>query len=122
MCWTISDPDVLKHLRGFEKWENLRTVSRIRSYRYDGKQESVEDRYHIAGAKRLLTVSHLKIGYIGQDIAFDEDQCRVSKDNGPLNFDILHHTALNLLKLEKTSKAQYQWLNGCRRDGIILIC
>jgi len=32
-CWTISDLEVLGHLRGFAKWENLMTVSRIRSQR-----------------------------------------------------------------------------------------
>jgi hypothetical protein len=38
------------------------------------------------------------------DIAFAEDHCRVRKDNGQENFAILRHIALNLLKLEKTSK------------------
>ena len=111
-CWTISDPDVLKYLRGFEKWEKLRTVSCIRSYRVTGEHESVEDRYHIAsitGAKRLLTIIRSHWGIENRlhwtlDIAFNEDQCRVRKDNGPENFAILRHIALNLLKLEKTSK------------------
>lgn len=110
--WTISDPDVLKYLRGFEKWEKLRTVSCIRSYRYTGEHESVEDRYHIAsitGAKRLLTVIRSHRGIENRlhwtlDIAFNWDQCRVRKDNGPEKFAILRHIALNLLKLEKTSK------------------
>jgi len=111
-CWTISDPEVLKYLRGFEKWEKLRTVSCIRSYRYQGEHGSVEDRYHIAsitGAKCLLTVIRSHWGIENRlhwtlDIAFDEDQCRVRKDNGPENFAILRHIALNLLKQEKTSK------------------
>ena len=38
------------------------------------------------------------------DIAFDEDHCRVRKDNGPENFAILRPIALNLLKQEKTCK------------------
>jgi predicted transposase YbfD/YdcC len=111
-CWTISDPKVLKYLRGFEKWEKLRTVSLIRSYRWEGEKESVEDRYHISsitGAKRLLTAIRSHWGIENRlhwtlDIAFDEDQCRVRKDNGPENFAILRHIALNLLKQEKTSK------------------
>lgn len=52
-CWIISDPEVLKYLRGSEKWKRLRTISRIRSFH----QQSIEGRYHIAsitGAKRLL--------------------------------------------------------------------
>ena len=38
------------------------------------------------------------------DIAFDEDHCRVRKQNGPENFSILRHIAMNLLKQDKTSK------------------
>ncbi len=115
-CWTISDPNVLKYLRGFEKWEKLRTVSLIRSYRWEEKHESVEDRYHIAsitGAKRLLRVVRSHWGIENRlhwvlDIAFDEDHCRVRKDNGPENFAILRHIALNLLKQEKTSTRSIQ--------------
>ena len=39
------------------------------------------------------------------DIALDEDHHRVRKDNGPANFAVLRHIALNLLKQEKTVKA-----------------
>jgi predicted transposase YbfD/YdcC len=39
------------------------------------------------------------------DIAFDEDHQRVRKDNGPANFAVLRHIALNLLKQEKTVRA-----------------
>ncbi|HEX7975760.1 MAG TPA: ISAs1 family transposase [Anaerolineales bacterium] len=58
-CWAISDREVLRHLRGFENWKNLLTVSRIRSQRRIGTESSCEDRYHIAsivGAKRVLWV------------------------------------------------------------------
>lgn len=111
-CWTISDPEVLQYLRGFEKWEKLRTVSRIRSYRTEGERTSIEDRYHIAsitGAKHILNVVRSHWGIENRlhwvlDIAFDEDSCRIRKDNGPENFAILRHIALNLLKQEKTSK------------------
>jgi len=103
---------VLQYLRGFEKWEKLCTVSRIRSYRSEGENTSIEDRYHIAsfiGAKRLLSAVRSHWGIENRlhwvlDIAFDEDSCRIRKDNGPENFAILRHIALNLLKQEKTSK------------------
>jgi predicted transposase YbfD/YdcC len=111
-CWTISDQEVLQHLRGFEKWEKLQTVSRIRSYRTEGEHTTIEDRYHIAsitGAKRILSIVRSHWGIENRlhwvlDIAFDEDRCRIRKDNGPENFAILRHIALNLLKQEKTSK------------------
>ena len=111
-CWTISDPEVLRHLRGFENWKNLVTVSRIRSQRIIGEEHSCEDRYHIAsitGAKRILWAVRSHWGIENElhwtlDMAFDEDHCRVRKDHGAENFAILRHIALNLLKQEKTCK------------------
>lgn len=111
-CWTISDPEVLRHLRGFENWKNLCTVSRIRAQRHVGEEKSCEDRYHLAslvGAKRILWAVRSHGGIENElhwtlDLAFDEDHCRVRKDHGPQNFAILRHIALNLLKQEKTVK------------------
>jgi len=118
-CWTISDPQILCHLRGFQNWEKLMTVSRIRSQRWIGDEKTCEDRFHIAsivGAQRVLPAvrSHWGIEnclHWTLDMAFDEDHCRVRKNNGPENFAILRHIALNLLKQEKTSKRS---INGKR--------
>ena len=115
-CWTISDPTVLSHLRGFEKWANLQTVSRIRAQRWSGAEKSSEDRYHIAsltGAPCILTAVRSHWGIENElhwtlDIAFDEDRCRVRKDHGPENLAVLRHLALNLLKQEKTSQRSIQ--------------
>ena len=111
-CWTISDPEILRHLRGFANWKNLTTVSRIRAQRWIGKEKSCEDRYHIAsirGAKRILWAvrSHWSIEnelHWTLDLAFDEDHSRVRKDHGAENLAVLRHIALNLLKQEKTCK------------------
>lgn len=111
-CWSISDPDVLCHLRGFDNWKNLRTVSRIRAQRLLGDEKSVEDRYHIAslcGAQLVLRTvrSHWSIEnrlHWVLDIAFDEDRHRLRKEHGPENFAVLRHIALNLLKQEKSLK------------------
>jgi predicted transposase YbfD/YdcC len=111
-CWTISDPQVLRHLRGFANWKNLTTASRIRSQRWIGEEKSCEDRYHIAsiaGAKRVLGSVRSHWGIENElhwtlDLAFDEDRCRVRKDHGPENFALLRHIALNLLKQEKNCK------------------
>jgi len=115
-CWTISDPEVLRHLRGFANWKHLSTVSRIRSQRWIGEEKSCEDRYHIAsitGAKRVLGSVRSHWGIENElhwtlDLAFDEDRCRVRKDHGPENFALLRHIALNLLKQEKTCKRGIQ--------------
>ena len=111
-CWTISDPEVLCHLRGFDNWKKLQTVSRIRSQRWVGDEKSIEDRYHIAsicGAKPVLRTvrSHWSIEnklHWVLDIAFDEDRHRLRKEHGPENFAVLRHIALNLLKQENSLK------------------
>jgi len=111
-CWTISDAQVLRHLRGFANWKNLATVSRIRAERRIGEERSCEDRYHLAsltGAKRVLRCVRSHWGIENElhwtlDLAFDEDRCRVRKEHGPENFAVLRHLALNLLKQEKTCK------------------
>jgi predicted transposase YbfD/YdcC len=111
-CWTISDPECLRYLRGAEKWKKLTTVSRIRSQRRIGEEKSSEDRYHIGsiqGAKQILSTvrSHWGIENTVHwilDVVFREDDCRIRKGNGAENFAVLRHIALNLLKKEKTSK------------------
>ena len=115
-CWTISDPTVLCHLRAYEKWANLQTVSRIRAQRWIGDEKSSEDRYPIAsltGASCILKAVRSHWGIENElhwtlDIAFDEDRCRVRKEHGPENLAVLRHLALNLLKQEKTSKRSIQ--------------
>lgn len=111
-CWTISDPAVLRYLRGYEKWAGLHSIVRIRAQRSIGAESSCEDRYYLASiaeAERVLGAvrAHWSIEnelHWTLDIAFDEDRCRVRKDHGPENFAVLRHLALNLLKQEKTCK------------------
>lgn len=131
-CWTISDPQILRHLRGFENWKKLQTVSCIRSQRWIGDDKTSEDRFHIAsivGAKQVLgsVRSHWGIEnslHWTLDLAFDEDRCRVRKDNGPENFAILRHIALNLLKQEQTCKRSIKGkrlMAGWREDYLLKV-
>jgi predicted transposase YbfD/YdcC len=112
-CWTIADPILIQQLRGAARWPKLTCVVRVRRAYQDGKERKQEDRYFLASlpghALQLLAAvrSHWSVEnnlHWVLDIAFREDDCRVRKDNGPQNFTILRHIALNLLKQEKTSK------------------
>ena len=112
-CWTISDPEVLQQLRGANRWPNLCCVAQVRRTYQDGSEQKREDRFFISslsgqgqqllGAVRAHWQVENNLHWV-LDIAFREDDCRVRKDQGPQNFAVLRHIALNLLKAEKTSK------------------
>jgi predicted transposase YbfD/YdcC len=131
-CWTISEAENLRHLRGFHNWKNLLSVSRIRSQRWLGEEKSIEDRFHItslSGAERVLRAVRSHWGVENQlhwilDVAFDEDRCRVRKDCGAENFAVLRHIALNLLKQEKTCRRGIKGkrlLAGWKEDYLVKV-
>lgn len=112
-CWTISDPMVLRGLRGRQEWDNLGCVVKVRARRTVDDRVTVEDRYFLSSldgrAEQLLTAtrSHWQIEnslHWVLDIAFREDESRVRKNHGAQNLATLRHIALNLLKQEKSAK------------------
>ena len=100
-------------MRGAERFEGLQTLVRVRSERYIGDEHSVEDRHFISSATTQATEAlaatraHWQIEnalHWVLDIAFREDESRLRKGNGPQNFAVLRHIALNALKNEKSTK------------------
>jgi predicted transposase YbfD/YdcC len=113
-CWTIADRALLSYVRNRDDWRNLRTIVQVVAERRVNGETSREARYFISSldgdARRMLNAVRGHWGIENSlhwvlDIAFDEDHQRVRKDNGPANFAVLRHIALNLLKQEKTVKA-----------------
>jgi predicted transposase YbfD/YdcC len=93
-CWTISDTALIDYLRHRAGWPNLRTIVQVVAERQVNGETTHEARYFISGldgdAERLLNAvrSHWSIEnalHWVLDIAFDEDQHRLRKDNGPAN-------------------------------------
>lgn len=112
-CWTISDPTVLRGLRGTPEWEGLRCVAKVRARRTIDDKTTIEDRYYLSSldgqASQLLIATRTHWGIENSlhwvlDIAFREDDSRVRKGHGAQNLATLRHIVLNLLKQEKTSK------------------
>jgi predicted transposase YbfD/YdcC len=112
-CWTISAEDYLQFLPNRSAWPGLKTIVLVKSERRIGHQTSLQVRYYISslatGAKPHLNAVRGHWGIENQvhwilDVAFREDDCRIRKGNGPQNFAILRHIALNLLKQENTAK------------------
>ncbi|NJN82385.1 MAG: ISAs1 family transposase [Caldilineaceae bacterium] len=112
-CWTIDFPSLCGSLRGADNWRNLTTLIKVRAERRVNNKRSVEDRYFIASYRD--TPEHI-LAHTRQhwhienslhwvlDIAFREDDSRIRKGNGPQNFALLRHIALNLLKHDSSSK------------------
>jgi predicted transposase YbfD/YdcC len=113
-CWTISDPELIRFLRGADRFSELNTVVRVRAERYVGNQHTVEDRHYIASPVAMpaaealeATRTHWQVEnslHWVLDIVFREDESRVRKGNGPQNLAVMRHIALNALQQETTSK------------------
>ena len=108
--WVTDDIDWLSQKKD---WEGLKSIGVVESIRHIGEKISRERRYYIcstsADAERFSNAvrTHWSIEnqlHWSLDVSFDEDQCRVRKDNAPENFAIIRHIALSMLKKEKTSK------------------
>ena len=109
--WCVSD---LEWLETRQKWEGLRTIGMVRAHRTIGDKTTVEDRYFISSlemnAELMGNAIRRHWGIENSlhwvlDIAFREDESRIRKGNAAVNFGILRHLALNLLKKDKVTKA-----------------
>ena len=112
-CWTTSASDYLCYLPNLSKWKGLRTIVMVKAERRIGSTKTIETRFYISSlvsdAKRILAIVRGHWGIENQvhwilDVAFREDDSRLRKGNGPQNFAVLRHIALNLLKQERTGK------------------
>jgi predicted transposase YbfD/YdcC len=96
-----------------KSWQGLKSIGVVEATRYIGEKITTERRYYInslpMNAVRFSEAvrTHWSIEnqlHWSLDVSFNEDQCRVRKDNAPENFSIIRHIALAMLKREKTSK------------------
>lgn len=109
-CWTTDD---IAWLDPTGKWPGLRSIVLVEASRQVGETTTTEQRYYLSSlpsnAQRLLKATRAHWGIENGlhwvlDIAFDEDACRIRKDNAPANLALLRQMALNLLRQEKTLK------------------
>jgi predicted transposase YbfD/YdcC len=115
-CWLMTRADYLNALGERPAWDKLNAIAMIRSERQVGNEPAVvTTRYYISSltgdAQRVLAAvrSHWGIenqlhGSFAKRVTFHEDLSRIRKGDGPQNFAVLRHIALNLLKQEKSAK------------------
>ena len=109
----IGSQKKIDNLSGKQDWENLTTIGMVESERHTKNKVSVEKRYYLSSLEcDVKKFSEAARGHWGiennlhwtLDVAFNEDQCRIRKDNAPENLAILRHLAVNLLTSEKSVK------------------
>lgn len=107
--WSSSDVDGLETKN---EWYGLASIGMVESTRCINNETSIHKRFFIsslveADAKKF---SHAVRSHWGiennlhwvLDVAFDEDHCRIRKNNAPENVAMMRHMALNLLKADDT--------------------
>ena len=96
----------LKWLEEKDEWKNLGAIGMVRSQRLTKDGETTELRYFITSLKDVKLAakamrSHWSIEnnlHWVLDTVFDEDYCRVRKDNSAQNLNIIRKLVMNLLK------------------------
>ncbi|MBD2255847.1 ISAs1 family transposase [Nostoc parmelioides] len=94
-------------------WEKLNSIGMVESVREIDGKTTVETRYFISSlednAQKFANSIRSHWGIENSlhwilDVALNEDDCRIRKDNAPQNFAVLRHIAVNLLGKEKRVK------------------
>ena len=112
-CWLIDVPEYLE--RTTKSWTNLNTLAMVKRTRQVDDKVSEETHYYIsslglsAGAQKVAHAirSHWSVEnnlHWSLDVAFNEDACRVRKDEGPANLACLRRIAQTQLKRETSEK------------------
>jgi predicted transposase YbfD/YdcC len=100
--------NTLRWVKAAADWPGLRQVAVVESRREIKGQVSTERRYYIAShrtldAQRTAEGIRYHWGIENQthwvlDVIFNEDQCRIRRENGPENFSRLRRMVLNKLR------------------------
>ncbi len=111
--WLIDVPEHLK--RSTKAWEDLSTLAMVKRKRQVGDKLSEETHYYIsslalsAGAQKVGNAirSHWSVEnklHWSMDVAFNEDACKVRKDEGPANLACLRRIAQTQLRCDTSVK------------------
>jgi predicted transposase YbfD/YdcC len=105
--------DVAERIDSLQKWRKLTSIGMVESVRVVNGKTSIETRYFISSlendAQKLAEGirCHWSIEnslHWVLDVAFQEDNSRIRKDNAPANFAVLRHIAVNIISQNKSRK------------------
>ena len=112
-----------------EEWVGLNAIGMVRSTRIIDGAESVEDRYFITSltdVKKFAEAARMHWGIENNlhwclDVNFDEDRCRIRKDNSGENLAVIRHISLNLYKcFDKVKLSMKAKRFRCAFDDVFL--
>ena len=105
--------DINARVDPHHKWLQLKSIGLVESVRTGDGKTTVETRYYISSLPNNAELfgqsvrSHWGIEnslHWILDVALNEDDCRIRKDNAPDNFAVRRRLAVNLLGREKSNK------------------
>jgi len=105
-------------------WKNLNAIGCVHSKVIEGEKTTEETRYFITSLTNVKTFAkavreHWSIEnslHWCLDMGFNEDRCRMRKDNSGENFAVIRHIALNLLKKDKSNMSIKAKRHRCAYD------
>jgi len=105
--------DINERVDPNNKWSKLKSIGLVESVRTVHRKTTVETRYYISSLSTNAELfgqsvrSHWGIEnslHWVLDVALNEDDCRIRKDNAPENFALMRRLGVNLLGREKSNK------------------
>jgi predicted transposase YbfD/YdcC len=111
LYWILKDLEAIPTLK---QWSKITAIACVESQRTEGLKTITEKRYYLPSLS--LTAQQFAEVVRGHggienwlhwvlDVAFREDQSKVTQGYAPENLAVLRHIALNLLTHEKSIKA-----------------
>ena len=106
------------------KWAGLNAIGAVKSSVWKDDALHEETRYFITSLTDVKAFAKAVRGHWGienslhwvLDVAFNEDNCRMRKDNSGENFAVIRHIALNLLKKDDAKMSIKSRRHRCAYD------
>ena len=110
------------------EWSNLNAIGMVKSKVLEKEVLREENRYFITSLTDVKAFSKATREHWGienslhwcLDVAFNEDRCRMRKDNSGENFAVIRHIALNLLKKDDSKMSLKAKRHRCAYDDDFL--
>jgi len=110
------------------EWSNLKAIGMVKSRVFEKEVIREETRYFITSLTDVKKFSVSVREHWGienslhwvLDVAFNEDNCRMRKDNSGENFAVIRHIALNLLKKDSSKMSVKAKRHRCAYDDEFL--